>query len=33
MSGPFLNDIWVPEIHDLQRKWYIYFTAEADPYS
>jgi GH43 family beta-xylosidase len=28
-SGPHSKDIWAPEIHFLQGKWYIYFAADA----
>ena len=28
-SGPYSKDIWAPEIHFLQGKWYIYFAADA----
>lgn len=28
-SGPYSHDIWAPEIHFLQAKWYIYFAADA----
>src|SRR4051812_1819096 len=28
-SGPYSHDIWAPEIHFLQGKWYIYFAADA----
>ena len=28
-SGPYSHDIWAPEIHYLQGKWYIYFAADA----
>src|SRR5919204_4754702 len=26
-SGPYSHDIWAPEIHYLQGKWYIYFAG------
>jgi len=29
-SGPYSHDIWAPEIHFLQGKWYIYFAADAE---
>ena len=28
-SGPYSAEIWAPEIHFLQGKWYIYFAADA----
>jgi GH43 family beta-xylosidase len=28
-AGPYSHDIWAPEIHFLQGKWYIYFAADA----
>ena len=28
-SGPHSHDIWAPELHFLQGKWYIYFAADA----
>jgi GH43 family beta-xylosidase len=28
-SGPYSRDIWAPEIHFLESKWYIYFAADA----
>jgi GH43 family beta-xylosidase len=27
-SGPYSRDIWAPEIHFLQGKWYVYFAAD-----
>ena len=27
-TGPYSKDIWAPEIHFLQNKWYIYFAAD-----
>ncbi len=27
-SGPYSKDVWAPEIHYLQNKWYIYFAAD-----
>src|SRR5438105_10755374 len=27
-SGPYSKDIWAPEIHYLQGKWYVYFAAD-----
>ncbi|MEP6948685.1 MAG: glycoside hydrolase family 43 protein [Ginsengibacter sp.] len=27
-TGPYSKDIWAPEIHYLQNKWYIYFAAD-----
>ena len=27
-SGPYSRDLWAPEIHRLQGKWYIYFAAD-----
>lgn len=29
-SGPMSANIWAPEIHHLQRKWYIYYAAAKD---
>jgi hypothetical protein len=28
-SGPYSHDIWAPEIHFLEGKWYVYFAADA----
>ena len=28
-NGPYAHEIWAPEIHFLQNKWYIYFAADA----
>src|SRR3954462_11618508 len=28
VTGPYSKDIWAPEIHYLQGKWYIYFAAD-----
>lgn len=28
-SGPYAKEIWAPEIHFLQGKWYIYFAADS----
>ena len=28
-TGPYSKDIWAPEIHFLDGKWYIYFAADA----
>jgi GH43 family beta-xylosidase len=28
-SGPYSRDIWAPELHFLNGKWYIYFAADA----
>lgn len=28
-DGPYSHDIWAPELHFLNRKWYIYFAADA----
>ena len=28
-TGPYSHDIWAPEIHFLEGKWYIYFAADA----
>ncbi len=28
-TGPYSHDLWAPEIHFLQGKWYIYFAADA----
>jgi GH43 family beta-xylosidase len=28
-TGPYSKDIWAPELHYLQGKWYIYFAADA----
>lgn len=27
-TGPYAKDIWAPEIHFLQGKWYVYFAAD-----
>ena len=27
-TGPYSKDIWAPELHYLQNKWYIYFAAD-----
>lgn len=27
-SGPYSRDIWAPELHQLEGKWYIYFAAD-----
>ncbi len=29
-TGPYSHDIWAPEIHFLDGKWYIYFAADAE---
>lgn len=29
VGGPYSHDIWAPELHYLQGKWYIYFAADA----
>src|ERR1700712_675884 len=29
VTGPFSKEIWAPEIHFLNRKWYIYFAADS----
>jgi GH43 family beta-xylosidase len=29
LSGPYSHEIWAPELHLLQGKWYIYFAADA----
>lgn len=29
-SGPYSHEIWAPEIHFLEGKWYIYFAADAE---
>ena len=29
LTGPFSHEIWAPELHFLQGKWYIYFAAAA----
>ena len=29
VAGPYSHDIWAPEIHFLEGKWYIYFAADA----
>jgi GH43 family beta-xylosidase len=29
-SGPMSNDIWAPEVHWLDNRWYIYFSATND---
>jgi GH43 family beta-xylosidase len=28
-SGPYSRDIWAPELHFLDGKWYVYFAADA----
>ena len=28
-SGPYSREIWAPELHRLQGKWYLYFAADA----
>ena len=28
-TGPYSHDIWAPEIHRFDNKWYIYFAADA----
>lgn len=28
-TGPYSHDIWAPELHRLDGKWYIYFAADA----
>jgi GH43 family beta-xylosidase len=28
VSGPYSKDIWAPELHYLQSKWYMYFSAD-----
>ena len=28
-TGPYSKEIWAPEIHFLQNKWYIYFSADS----
>ena len=28
-SGPYSHEIWAPEIHRFDNKWYIYFSADA----
>src|SRR5580704_4727062 len=28
-SGPYSHEIWAPELHRLDNKWYIYFAADA----
>lgn len=28
-AGPYSKEIWAPEIHFLQNKWYIYFSADS----
>ena len=28
-TGPYSHDIWAPEIHFLEGKWYIYFAGDA----
>ena len=27
-TGPYSRDIWAPELHRLEGKWYIYFAAD-----
>jgi len=29
VSGPYSHDLWAPELHFLEGKWYIYFAADA----
>src|SRR5438045_8267698 len=29
-SGPYSHDVWAPEVHFLEGKWYIYFAADAE---
>ena len=29
VSGPFSKDLWAPEIHFINHKWYIYFAADS----
>ncbi len=29
LNGPASNEVWAPELHYLENKWYIYFTADA----
>jgi GH43 family beta-xylosidase len=28
-EGPYSHEIWAPELHRLQNKWYLYFAADA----
>lgn len=28
-SGPYSKDIWAPEVHYLEGKWYVYFAADS----
>jgi GH43 family beta-xylosidase len=28
-SGPYSHEIWAPELHSIEGKWYIYFAADA----
>jgi GH43 family beta-xylosidase len=28
-TGPYSHEIWAPELHFLNSKWYIYFAADA----
>ncbi len=28
-SGPYSRDIWAPELHRFDKKWYLYFAADA----
>ncbi|MBC7687056.1 MAG: family 43 glycosylhydrolase, partial [Aquabacterium sp.] len=28
-TGPYSKELWAPEIHFLQGKWYIYFAADS----
>ena len=28
-SGPYSKELWAPELHRIQSKWYIYFAADA----
>ncbi len=29
LAGPYSHDIWAPEIHYLNNKWYVYFAADS----
>ncbi len=30
-NGPNVHNVWAPELHYLQNKWYLYYTAGASP--
>ncbi|AXC12973.1 Alpha-L-arabinofuranosidase II precursor [Acidisarcina polymorpha] len=29
LTGPYSHEIWAPELHRIQNRWYIYFAADA----